>query len=92
MVHHRDGDKTNDSVDNLELLTNVEHSKEHHPVLPMRQLTCVTCGCVFERMGAAVNRMIAVSAEGLAHCSTSCAVKRFRLVRRHMPGRDAVTV
>ena len=28
-VHHKDGDKLNNSLDNLELLSNVEHMKEH---------------------------------------------------------------
>jgi hypothetical protein len=29
-VHHKDGDKTNDSIDNLELLENSEHNSLTH--------------------------------------------------------------
>jgi len=46
VVHHKDGNKENDSVGNLELKTNCEHSRLHHP--PSLSIKCQChCGRIF---------------------------------------------
>ena len=51
VVHHKDGNKKNNSIDNLELMLDYEHSR-HHGVengTHMVELRCVECGCIFHR-------------------------------------------
>ena len=47
-VHHKDGDKRNDTIANLELLTAAQHTAEHHPRMPLVSLVC-PCGARFMR-------------------------------------------
>lgn len=43
IVHHKDGDKMNNSIDNLELTNRSEHSRKHADT-PIK--FCVDCGTV----------------------------------------------
>lgn len=42
VVHHKDGDKTNNDIENLEVLTRGEHTSRHFGDVPERH--CVDCG------------------------------------------------
>lgn len=51
VVHHIDHNKKNNSIDNLQVLTNKEHAKLHHEGHKRTKikLTCPECGRIFER-------------------------------------------
>ncbi len=62
-VHHKNGDKLDNSLDNLELVTNIEHARKHVSQTvgkykrskPCVMLTCSWCGCSFLRVQYRVN-------------------------------------
>jgi hypothetical protein len=45
-VHHVDGDKTNNSIENLLLMNNAEHARHHHPRMT-EEMSCELCGKLF---------------------------------------------
>jgi len=47
-VHHKDEDKTNDSIDNLEIILDVDHYKIHHEGYGSMETKCHGCGIDFE--------------------------------------------
>ncbi len=50
VVHHKDENKHNNQIDNLELMTSSEHAKLHSPVgRAYVQLVCAYCGVGFQR-------------------------------------------
>lgn len=46
-IHHKDHDKENNDISNLELLTPSEHQRRHHAELPEKEHICEHCGTVF---------------------------------------------
>lgn len=46
-VHHIDGDTNNNSIENLELLTALEHQRLHRAIEPHRPANCCHCGAAF---------------------------------------------
>jgi hypothetical protein len=49
LVHHKDENKRNNRLSNLEIKTLHEHTKLHHPRKRPRALTCPVCGSKFAR-------------------------------------------
>lgn len=69
-VHHIDGNKLNNSHDNLEILSASEHGKEHSPrVYEKYQVSCSVCGTKFETSENSAKQHT---------CSTKCAGIRSR--------------
>ena len=74
-VDHIDGDCSNDSLDNLQILSREEHIKKTQSTRPARakfSLTCPRCGVNFERYA---NQM---SGRTNIFCSRSCNAKHSR--------------
>jgi hypothetical protein len=68
IVHHIDEDKTNNDLDNLQILSRKDHAKLHAKIgRAYVQLQCVHCGIIFEREKRNV--------KGKGLCSRSCNAK-----------------
>lgn len=55
---HKDGDRTNDQLDNLQLLSTEDHrtkTKQESKGLTLSQYSCCLCGVIFERRPGHVN-------------------------------------
>ena len=52
IVHHKDGNKANNDISNLEVMTNEEHSHMHNPKRgeTTTTLICDECGKSFQRL------------------------------------------
>lgn len=48
-VHHKDGDFTNNDLDNLEIVDRSDHGYLHSPTADVLTFTCPVCGTSFER-------------------------------------------
>lgn len=59
-VHHIDGNRQNNNSNNLQVLTNDEHNKIHHPS-PLKELICIIC-----------NNTYIQSEVEQKYCSTKC--------------------
>lgn len=47
VVHHKDGNKLNNEINNLELMAASAHGREHFPPKHPTTSTCATCGATF---------------------------------------------
>lgn len=69
-VHHKDENRTNDVIDNLEILSDVDHGKIHHGEKEFVDLTCCNCMKRFTRQKK--NHTSAMKREARVFCSHSC--------------------
>lgn len=70
-VHHKDENKKNNALENLELLTASEHTKHHHPER-LETLVCPFCEQSFQRHPRYVRSKRSLGAMDL-YCSASCS-------------------
>jgi hypothetical protein len=70
-VHHVDGNKTNNALANLEILSRREHSKRHAVVAQPVSVTCPECELEFEVKPHVLRQRLARSG-GVVTCSRSC--------------------
>lgn len=77
VIHHKDEDKTNDDIENLELLSNSYHGKLHHPFIDKVRFIC-PCGTEFYLRPNIARRRTKVAKNPLC-CSHSCSGKYSRV-------------
>ena len=76
VVHHINGNKSDNRIENLELKTRSEHAKEHGKTgLTTIEMTCSHCGKSFERE---LTKVKSKQKQGQVkfYCSRSCQVKQ----------------
>ena len=71
IVHHKDGNKFNNNIENLELMTRAEHAKLHgvQTLKKIAIVKCPVCGKIFEREARNLNFRT------LVFCSRQCIGK-----------------
>lgn len=74
VVHHVDGDKTNDSLENLMLLGNPQHAALHSEV-PMVTCVCEMCGDSFLLKPSQYRLRMNRSKYGAIFCSRLCGAR-----------------
>lgn len=77
IVHHRNGDRTDNRIRNLELRENKEHCKEHADERAKNQrviLQCVTCKKKFSRRGSDYRWGVKIGQKNV-YCSRTCLWK-----------------
>lgn len=82
VVHHKDGNKFNNDISNLELLTVSEHTTMHQHLKGRKwvKLKCPWCGKIFER---GYNNCFLSKGDRCTCCSRSCHGKLSREIQLH---------
>lgn len=76
VVHHKNGDRKDNRIENLEVLSNADHVALHHDkAVPTISLSCPRCGVEFERT---LRYVKAKKKQGQTHflCSRKCRMPR----------------
>lgn len=71
-VHHINGDRFDNSVNNLEVLSRSEHAKKHKPIQPSLKITCPTCEKTFKARPSQYRARVKRNKSGKIFCSASC--------------------
>lgn len=71
---HKNGDKHDNRLENLEVVDRAEHSREHHPLEYPKERACPWCGERFSPPYGNRNRQVC--------CSKPCALRLRWAVRR----------
>lgn len=75
-VDHINQDPTDDRIDNLQILSRVEHGRKDNPGKPLvtQELTCIECGDSFYRSGRSLKETLSRLDSGRRgpYCSRSC--------------------
>ena len=85
VVHHKDGNKTNNCLDNLEVMTVEEHARAHRLVhgKVMAKLKCPWCGKIFIKPIVQTFLYRKNSKQRATYCSRSCNGQMSRFVQLH---------
>lgn len=73
VVHHKNGNKSDNNIENLEILSRAEHASIHHKKAVTVMLECLQCGKKFERLERVYRRNLKDGTE--IYCSKSCLGK-----------------
>lgn len=77
-VDHIDGDKTNDDIDNLQILTKSENRKKHAKENPktLIEVQCRFCGVMFKREKRGLHgKRLTEDGRMIIFCDRSCSCK-----------------
>ena len=81
VLHHMNEDKFDNRFENLELLSNSEHCRQHRgQKAPKEHLICPACGCEFELVARKARARKKQNDTDALCCSFECGV-RYRTVR-----------
>ena len=80
VVHHKDENKTNDTLTNLEVLSRAQHSR-HHQEVDLMTLECPACGTIFDLKPHAYRLRSKRSKGKELGCSRSCGAVLGRQAR-----------
>lgn len=102
VVHHKDGDKANNSIENLECISDAEHRKRHaqdswrfgkiphnkgKQAVKWVSVVCVACGKMFDKKPCDFRKTLK---RGWAHCCSKVCASVIR--NRKRPQKKAVGV
>ena len=71
-VHHKNGNKSDNHIDNLEALTNSDHTQKHSKPAPTKTYICPWCGNSFERNDRIVRHNQKIQKKYGPFCNKSC--------------------
>lgn len=74
-VHHKNENKNDNYIGNLEVLTKSEHSKIHNKVVPLIKCTCSNCNKIFELKPHLYRLRIKRAKNNKFCCSRSCSAR-----------------
>lgn len=80
-VHHVDGNKNNNSTDNLEILSKRDHAKKHIIVIPDIEVVCKCCYKQFKVKPHFYRLRINRNKKKEIYCSRSCGSKMSHINR-----------
>ena len=75
VVHHRDEDRYNNKISNLEVKTRSDHSRDHAKFVDRIEVDCGLCGTRFLLRPDAYRRRLGRNTSGLLFCSRSCGAR-----------------
>jgi predicted Zn-ribbon and HTH transcriptional regulator len=76
VVHHLDGDRKNNAIENLEVVTRSAHRGVHAEGETMIRLACALCGRVFERTAQQVRFKLRHGQVNF-YCDRKCMSRKF---------------
>lgn len=75
IVHHLDNDRYNNSIDNLAVMSNAEHTSLHAKTVSVINRICPVCGSEFSLKPSKLRDRIRQSKSGKITCSRKCGGK-----------------
>lgn len=82
IVHHKDGNKTNNCFDNLECIRKAEHNARHAKGETLITLNCFRCNKIFVRPARHI-KVKMKQGQSNFHCSRSCQVSTQQSLRKY---------